>query len=86
MPRASQLSDLQMLAIVLLGCGTATSQIGTSACESADAARSSAIGVACAILTCLLSAFGGVYSERLMKHDAKAHSIHLQNGLLYAWG
>ena len=44
------------------------------------------IGVAAAVLTCLLSALGGVYSERLMKQDAKAHSIHLQNILLYAWG
>ena len=39
-----------------------------------------------AVVTCLLSALGGVYSERLMKHDAKSHSIHLQNMLLYAWG
>jgi hypothetical protein len=34
----------------------------------------------------LLSALGGVYSERLMKHDAKLHSLHLQNMLLYGWG
>ena len=80
-----RLTDLQMLAIVLLTCGTATSQIGTSACDK-DGASSSSVGVAAAVLTCLLSALGGVYSERLMKHDAKAHSIHLQNVLLYAWG
>ena len=85
-----RLSDLQMLAIVLLSCGTATSQIGTASndCSSAAGAAptSSAVGVAAAVLTCLLSALGGVYSERLMKHDAKMHSIHLQNMLLYTWG
>ena len=83
-----QLTDLQALAIVLLTCGTATSQIGTTAepCEGKAAAPSSAIGVAAAVLTCVLSALGGVYSERLMKHDAKIHSIHLQNMLLYLWG
>jgi len=83
-----KLGDLQMLAIVLLTCGTATSQIGTAAapCEGQAAAPSSRIGVAAAVLTCVLSAFGGVYSERLMKQDARAHSIHLQNMLLYLWG
>ena len=72
-----KLSDLQMLAIVLLTCGTATSQIGTTAvpCEGQAAAPSSRIGVAAAVLTCVLSALGGVYSERLMKHDAKVRSI-----------
>jgi len=38
------------------------------------------------VLTCVLSALGGVYSERLMKDDGSVHSIHLQNLLLYAWG
>ena len=80
-----RLSDLQSLAIVLLACGTAISQLGGGACAAA-AAESTAVGVACAVLTCLLSAFGGVYSERLMKHGAVAHSIHLQNMLLYVWG
>ena len=80
-----RLSDVQMISIVLLSCGTATSQIGTTACDK-EGAASSSIGVAAAVLTCFLSALGGVYSERLMKHDAKAHSIHLQNFLLYAWG
>ena len=73
-----KLTDLQWLAIVLLGCGTATSQIGTSACKDTEGTQSSAIGVVAAIVTCVLSALGGVYAERLMKHDAKQHSIHLQ--------
>ena len=80
-----QLSDLQSLAIVLLACGTAVSQLGSAACD-AHAAESTAVGVALAVLTCFLSALGGVYSEQLMKHGAAAHSIHLQNILLYAWG
>lgn len=82
-----RLSDLQMVAIVLLSCGTATSQIGTAGCDhDAAARRSSAIGVAAAVLTCVLSALGGVYSEHLMKRDGDRHSVHLQNMLLYGWG
>ena len=53
---------------------------------SASGADSTGAGVACAVLTCVLSALGGVYSEQLMKHGAAAHSIHLQNALLYVWG
>ena len=82
-----RLSDLQSVAIVLLACGTATSQLGASASCPASAEReSSVVGVGAAVLTCMLSALGGVYSEHLVKHEAKAHSIHLQNALLYIWG
>ena len=81
-----KLTDLQVTAIILLACGTATSQIGTASCDKLEGPSSSTVGVMCAVLTCILSAFGGVYSERLMKDDATVHSIHLQNMLLYAWG
>ena len=33
-------------------------------------------------LACLLSALGGVFSEKLLKKDAQLHSIHLQNMML----
>ena len=61
------------------------------AAAEAQAAESSGpagvfIGVAVALLACLNSAFGGVYSELLLKKDGSLHSIHLQNMLLYAWG
>merc|ERR1712183_982381 len=37
------------------------------------------------MVSCALSAFGGIYSEKLLKGDVK-ESIHLQNLQLYAWG
>ncbi len=82
-----RLTDLQSLAIVLLACGTAVSQLNSDSCDARLVTKSTSIGLACAVLTCLLSALGGVYSERLMKHGEHAsHSIHLQNMLLYVWG
>jgi len=38
------------------------------------------------LVSCLNSAFAGVYSELLLKRDGSLHSIHLQNVLLYSWG
>ena len=81
------LSDVQSLAIVLLACGTAISQLSGGACDATAHTDSTSVGLACAVLTCLLSALGGLYSERLMKDGEHAtHSIHLQNMLLYLWG
>ena len=62
-----------------------------AAAAEAQAAESSGaggvfIGVSVALFACLNSAFGGVYSELLLKKDGSLHSIHLQNLLLYAWG
>jgi UDP-galactose transporter len=81
------LTDVQSLAIVLLACGTAISQLSGGVCDATARTDSTAVGLACAVLTCLLSALGGVHSERLMKDGEHAtHSIHLQNMLLYLWG
>jgi UDP-sugar transporter A1/2/3 len=43
-------------------------------------------GNALALLSCFLSAFAGIANEYLMKGRSQIHSIHLQNGLLYAYG
>jgi hypothetical protein len=40
------------------------------------------LGASVALVACALSAFGGVYSELLLKKDGNVHSIHLQNMLL----
>ena len=37
------------------------------------------------MVTCVLSAFGGIYSEKLLK-DKFQQSIHWQNIQLYTWG
>ena len=79
------LSDVQVVAILLVACGSATSQLPTPSCD-ATGTSSSLFGVSMALLACLLSAFGGVYSERLLRKDGEHHTIHLQNALLYAWG
>ena len=79
-----KLTDVQVVAVVLLACGSATSQLPSASCSSAPS--SSVFGVSLALLACLLSAFGGVYSERLLRKDGEQHTIHLQNALLYAWG
>ena len=81
------LSDVQATAILLLACGAAVSQfpICPSVCNeegeevSMFSAAGAWLGAIVALLACLLSAFGGVYSELLLKKDGKLHSIHLQN-------
>ena len=89
------LSDIQANSILLLACGAAVSQfpICPSVCNddgemevSILATAPALIGAFIALLACLLSAFGGVYSELLLKKDGNLHSIHLQNMLLYGWG
>ena len=89
------LSDIQANSILLLACGAAVSQfpICPSVCneegemeESVLAGAPALLGAIIALFACLLSAFGGVYSELLLKKDGNLHSIHLQNLLLYGWG
>jgi UDP-galactose transporter len=88
------LSDVQIVAILLLAAGAAVSQfpICLQVCDEAGeledsiGAQTAIIGAAVALVACVLSAFGGVYSELLLKKDGALHSIHLQNLLLYGWG
>mmetsp|Transcript_37557 Transcript_37557/g.81920 ORF Transcript_37557/g.81920 Transcript_37557/m.81920 type:complete len:348 (-) Transcript_37557:144-1187(-) len=81
-----KLSIYQYLAIWQLACGTAMSQIPQCTSEgSAEKQHSSVIGLLISILSCILSAFGGIYSEKLLKSDAM-ESIHFQNLQLYTWG
>ena len=54
--------------------------------SAADSISGAWLGSIAALVTCVLSAFGGVYSELLLKKDGNLHSIHLQNALLYSWG
>ena len=44
------------------------------------------VGSLLALFSCMMSAFGGIYSEVLLKKDGSKHSIHLQNAMLYACG
>jgi UDP-galactose transporter len=76
------LSGAQYLALVTLACGTATSQIPSAAHPLGHA---SAHGLILSLFSCMLSAFGGIYSEKLLKKRPSA-SIHWQNMQLYAWG
>jgi len=81
-----ELNVVQWAAIILLSCGTATSQLPD--CTTYDDGKhstSTAIGLGLAVITCLLSAFGGIYSEKLLK-DKFTQSIHWQNIQLYTWG
>lgn len=89
------LSDVQAVAILVLACGAAVSQfpVCTQQCnaetgelEDSVSGMQAAVGGAVALCTCVLSAFGGVYSELLLKKDGALHSIHLQNAILYSWG
>jgi UDP-galactose transporter len=82
---ARELSAVQWLAIVQLAGGTATSQIPRCAGAAGADGGSSYAGLALSIISCVLSAFGGVYSEKLLK-DKPKESIHWQNIQLYGWG
>mmetsp|Transcript_29185 Transcript_29185/g.85559 ORF Transcript_29185/g.85559 Transcript_29185/m.85559 type:complete len:307 (+) Transcript_29185:359-1279(+) len=81
---------VQWYAICLVACGTAASQI--PACNDVTLARISDEshhtpwwGFFLMVVSCFLSALGGIYSEKLLK--GKMHdSIHWQNVQLYAWG
>lgn len=82
---ARELSPIQWLAIVQLAGGTATSQIPTCAGAAGADGGSSYAGLVLSVLSCVLSAFGGIYSEKLLK-DKPKDSIHWQNIQLYGWG
>lgn len=82
------LTKWQYLAIWQLTCGTATSQIPlcvTATVGAAAATSSSApIGLMMSVASCMLSAMGGIYSEKLLKGGTS--SMHWQNIQLYGWG
>jgi len=80
---ARTLSFYQYLAVWQLAAGVAVSQI-PKGCE-AHTQSSSFFGVVLLIGSCVLSAMGGIYNEKLLKEDNKL-SIHMQNILLYTWG
>jgi UDP-galactose transporter len=81
-----ELNVVQWAAIVLLSCGTATSQLPDCTTYQINShSNSTVIGLGLAVVTCLLSAFGGIYSEKLLK-DKFSQSIHWQNIQLYTWG
>jgi drug/metabolite transporter (DMT)-like permease len=44
------------------------------------------VGVLLTLVSCAASSLGGVTNELLLKRDGALHSLHLQNGVLYAWG
>jgi len=82
-----KLTPVQYLALVTLTCGTACSQLPSRA-PSGSGARGGSTplwGVALSIFSSLLSALGGIYSEKLLKGRPSA-SIHWQNIQLYVWG
>lgn len=81
-----ELNVVQWTAIVLLSCGTATSQLPDCATYSEQQhTNSTVMGLMLAVVTCVLSAFGGIFSEKLLK-DKFQQSIHWQNIQLYTWG
>lgn len=76
----------QYFAIALVACGTAASQIPS--CEAPDPKKDVSTpfwGFLLMVVSCFLSALGGIYSEMLLK-GKMADSIHWQNVQLYAWG
>jgi len=79
-----RLSVIQWLAIWQLTCGTAVSHIPNVAVENGGR-ESSFVGLCLSVISCMLSACGGIYSEKLLKDRAK-ESIHWQNVQLYFWG
>jgi len=91
-----RLTEVQYASILLVACGAATSQFPSAqavnqlACAAEGAVPPDHtgwyIGVGTALLACVLSAAGGIYSELLLKKEGRRHSIHLQNMLLYTWG
>ena len=81
-----KLNQIQWIAVILLSCGTATSQLPNCATYNKQQhTNSSLVGLMLAMVTCVLSAFGGIYSEKLLKAKFQ-QSIHWQNMQLYTWG
>ncbi|KAF3335569.1 CMP-sialic acid transporter 1-like isoform X1 [Carex littledalei] len=80
-----KLTKLQWIAILLLTIGTTTSQVkgcGDSMCESLLSGNIT--GYILAIVSAFLSAFGGVYTEYLLKKNND--SLYWQNIQLYTCG
>ena len=75
------LTSIHVVAIILLACGAAVSQLPLASTSDTPLAAFASI-----VFTCILSASGGIFSELAMKRDADLHSIHLQNILLYSYG
>lgn len=90
------LSGVQYASIILLASGAAVAHLpgpGDAAeCGSGDASgeppssNTAWIGDLLTIMSCVMSAFAGIYSELLLKKDGGRHSLHLQNIMLYFWG
>jgi len=85
-----ELHFFQYCAIGLIACGTAVSQIPVCNANAAgpddgDGSRTPWWGFILMVLSCFLSALGGIYSEKLLK-GKMGDSIHWQNCQLYAWG
>ena len=84
-----RLRSVQCSAIVLLAAGVALARAPTCRADDIGSGwqdNDEWAGNALALLSCLLSAFAGIYNEALMKGRAIVHSIHLQNSLLYTFG
>lgn len=79
------LTKWQYLAIWQLTCGCATSHIPLNAATSSDATSTTSLGSMLSVASCLLSAMGGIYTEKLLKGSVSS-SIHWQNIQLYGWG
>lgn len=77
------LTKWQYLSILQLTCGTATSQIPLNASSTKS---SDFLGYMLSVVSCILSACGGIYSEKLLKDNPNKSSIHWQNLQLYGWG
>lgn len=87
-----RLSGVQYASVILLASGAAVAHLpspGNAAeCGSGDPPVPSTawMGDLLTIMSCVLSAFAGIYSEVLLKKDGGRHSLHLQNVMLYSWG
>ena len=82
-----QLAAMQWLALVVLACGTASSQLSSSTCDEqgADLLPDTWIGLLLAVASSANSAFAGVYNEKLLKGRPES-SVHWQNAQMYIWG
>lgn len=80
-----KLTKVQYLAIWQLACGTAVSQIPSAGTRASSVEASAYFGFLLCMFSCLLSALGGIYTEKLLK-DKVEDSIHWQNLQLYSWG
>eukprot|EP00403_Amphidinium_massartii_P049319 CAMPEP_0178465004 /NCGR_PEP_ID=MMETSP0689_2-20121128/51132_1 /TAXON_ID=160604 /ORGANISM="Amphidinium massartii, Strain CS-259" /LENGTH=249 /DNA_ID=CAMNT_0020091919 /DNA_START=111 /DNA_END=856 /DNA_ORIENTATION=+ len=80
-----KLNPYQYIAIWQLSAGTACSQIPLDQINPSPN-HTTNFGVILAVVSCVLSAFGGIYSEKLLKKGSGSDSIHWQNIQLYTWG